>query len=182
MTDDLLTDEELSQNYGVGYSLMLKMGWSPHSQPSCPVFSTLNKNKNTESRRGLGFVREENIKLDTEFEDMMMKMSSLTTKMPNSKAKTVSEGDSKISQYITIKAKQRSSSKSRQCPQSIVQKSEQKVLDSPNLSGFKANCSWDEVEEPVTAVSENCSVLQKPKISMKLKPRTVLKNKLSEFE
>ena len=58
--------QELSHNYGVGYDLMLKMGWTPHFKNSAPVFVSLDKNYNTDSKFGLGFVCEENTKLDAE--------------------------------------------------------------------------------------------------------------------
>ena len=109
-------------------------------------------------------------------------MNSLTTKMPNSKAKSVSEGDSKAPCHIRIKSKQKLSSKSRDSLQPVVQKSEEKVLESPNSKGFKAYCDWNKVEDSATAVSENSSFLPKPKISIKIKPKKVLKNNLSAFE
>ena len=115
---------------------------------------------------------------------MMTKMSSLTTKMPNSKAKSVSEGDFKAPHlhHIRFKSKQKTSSKSQNSPQSVLQKSGEKLLKSPNSKGFKANCDWNKVEDSAAAVSENSSVLPQPKISMKIKPKKVLKNNLSAFQ
>lgn len=101
--------------------------------------------------------------------------------MPNSKAKSVSEGDPKASHlhHIRFKSKQKTSSKSRNSPQSVVQKSGEKFLESPNFKGFKANCDWNKVED---SAAENSPVLMQPKISMKIKPKKVFKNNLSAFE
>ena len=60
---------------------MLKMGWTTHSKHSAPVFASLDKNYNTDSKFGLGFVREENSKLDAEVSRSIIEFAMIIDKV-----------------------------------------------------------------------------------------------------
>ena len=45
---------------------MVKMGWTASSDQPLPVFTAGNRSNDTESRCGLGFVREQGKRLDSE--------------------------------------------------------------------------------------------------------------------
>lgn len=182
MTDKFLTDEELCENYGVGYSLMVKMGWTAASHPLPPVFTNLNRSSNSEKRSGFGFVQEENRKLDFEFEDMMGKMANLTTKMPNSKSKSLSSGETKVKQIISAKSKPGESSRPEKIPSpNVVEQTIEDHSKSPKRGEFTTQCLWNDVTEQSGAPEVNRSSV-KPKILMKIKQKKVLRNNLSVFE
>ena len=117
-----------------------------------------------------------------QFEDMMGKMANLTTKMPNSKSKSLSSGETKVKQMISAKSKSGESSKSKNIPSpTVVEQTNEDHSKSPKRGEFITRCSWNDVTEQSGAPEVNQGSV-KPKILMKIKQKKVLRNNLSVFE
>ena len=114
---------------------------------------------------------------------MMGKMANLTTKMPNSKSKSLSSGETKVKQVISAKFRPGESSKSKNIPSPnvVVEQPNEDHSKSPKRGEFITRCLWNDVTEQSGAPEVNQGSV-KPKTFMKIKQKKVLRNNISVFE